>query len=483
MSNISELLTQQDAVGLAELIRQGDITATELTQAAIDRIEATNPQLNAVIHTSFDKALAAAQNPELPDGPFAGVPFLLKDLWAADSAGDPNCLGTRGLRETPFVPDADSNIVNLYRQAGFIILGRTNTPEFGLMPTTEPLAFGPTRNPHNPDFGAGGSSGGAAAAVASGMVPAAHASDGGGSIRIPAAMCGLVGLKPSRGRVTMDAATNANGFSVQHVVCRSVRDSAAILDVCARNFPDDNFTLPAPEMSFAQAMTSDPKGLRIGLLDSSPRAAVELHPECAQAARKTGQALEDLGHHVEQAAPADLNTEEITAAFSVLWSAGAAANMKILGERLGRAATEADVEPATWVMAQQGETLSGDDVASAQQAVASYTRNCLSWWDDEPGFDLLLSPTTALPPPLIGDLAPTEEDPFQGLPKAIPYATFTAPFNITGQPGISVPMHFTPQGLPVGAQLVANLAREDLLLAVAAQLEAAVGWPGTAPGS
>lgn len=483
MSSISELLIQQDAVGLAELIRQGDISAAELTQAAIDRIEAVNPQLGAVIHTSFDKAQAEAQSPKLPDGPFSGVPFLLKDLWAADSAGDPNYLGTRGLRESPYVPDADSNIVSLYRQAGFIILGRTNTPEFGLMPTTEPLAFGPTRNPHNRDFGAGGSSGGAAAAVASGMVPAAHASDGGGSIRIPAAMCGLVGLKPSRGRVTMDAATNANGFSVQHVVCRSVRDSAAILDVSARNFPDDNFTLPAPKIPFAQAVTSDPKGLRIGLLDSSPRPAVELHPECAQAARKTGQLLEELGHHVEQAAPADLNTEEITAAFSVLWSAGAAANMKILGERLGRDATEADVEPATWVMAQQGETLSDADVVSAQQTVASYTQNCLSWWDEEPGFDLLLSPTTALPPPLIGDLAPTEEDPFQGLPKAIPYATFTAPFNITGQPGISLPMHFTPQGLPVGAQLVANLAREDLLLAVAAQLEAAAGWPGTAPDS
>jgi len=478
-TTIANLLTEQDATGLGALVSQGEITPLELTEAAIARIEAANPALNAVIHKSFDKALDAAQSPDLPDGPFTGVPMLLKDLWAANSAGDPNCLGTRGLRRTPFIHSADSNIVSLYRQAGFVIAGRTNTPEFGLMPTTEPLAFGPTRNPWNTDYGAGGSSGGAAAAVAAGMVPAAHASDGGGSIRIPAAMCGLVGLKPSRGRVTMDATINASGFSVQHVVCRTVRDSAAILDVSAKNFPDDNFTLPPSEQPFSKAVGSDPGSLRIGLLDTSPRPVVELHPQCAEAARKTAGLLEELGHKVELAGPQELVTDEATVAFGILWSTGAAVDMAVLSERLGREVTEEDVEPATWRMAQQGADLSEQDVQFAQDTLAQYSQNCLSWWDS--GFDLLLTPTTALPPPRIGDLAALHEDPFQGLPKAIPYATFTAPFNITGQPAISLPMHFTPEGLPVGAQLVDNLGREDLLLAVAAQLEYAAPWSGQTP--
>lgn len=475
---MSDLLTMQDAVGLASLVSQGQATPLELTEASIARIESLNPELNAVIHTSFEKALETAQSPDLPDGPFKGVPFLLKDLWSANSAGDPNYLGTQGLRNSPFIHSSDSNIVSLYRQAGFIILGRTNTPEFGLMPTTEPLAFGPTRNPWNTDFGSGGSSGGSAAATAAGMVPAAHASDGGGSIRIPAAMCGLVGLKPSRGRVTMDSTTNVNGFSVQHVVCNSVRDSAAILDISSKNFPDDIFTLAPPERPFSEAVGSEPGSLRIGLLDTSPRTGVELHPECAQAARKTAKLLEELGHQVELAAPADLATDEATMAFGIVWSVGAAVDLATLGERLGRAATEDDVEPASWVMAQQGATISNEDVQMAQDMLTQYSQDRLRWWEE---FDLLLTPTTALPPPRIGELSALQDDPFQGLPKAIPYATFTAPFNITGQPAISLPMHFTPDGLPVGAQLVANLAREDLLLAVAAQLETAAPWRGQVP--
>ena len=481
MSNnsITNLLAEQDAVGLGELVQQGEITPLELTEAAIERIEAANPALNAVIHTSFDKALATAQSPELADGPFKGVPFLLKDLWAANATGDPNCLGTRGLAQNPYIHTADSNIVGLYRQAGFILLGRTNTPEFGLMPTTEPLAFGPTRNPWNTDHSAGGSSGGAAAAVSAGMLPAAHASDGGGSIRIPAAMCALVGLKPSRGRITNDSPSNTGGFSVQHVVSRTVRDSAAILDATCHNFPDDLFTLPLPEKPYAQSMHVAPSNLKVGLLDTSPRPGVELHPECAEAARKTGRLLEELGHSVEVASPPELVTEETVAAFGVLWAAGAVINFQSLAEYLGRDVTEDDVEPGTWRMYETGKLLSGEDIEQAQEAVNRHTQKCLDWWDS--GYDLLLTPTTALPPPVIGDLAVDLDDPLANMGKAVPYAAYTAPFNLTGQPGISLPMHVTADGLPVGAQLVGYTAREDLLLAVAAQLEQAAPWNGLAP--
>ena len=250
------------------------------------------------------------------------------------------------------------------------------------------------------------------------------------------------------------------------------------MDISSKNFPDDIFTLAPPERPFSEAVGSEPGSLRIGLLDTSPRTGVELHPECAQAARKTAKLLEDLGHQVELAAPADLATDEATMAFGIVWSVGAAVDLATLGERLGRAATEDDVEPASWVMAQQGATISNEDVQMAQDMLTQYSQDRLRWWEE---FDLLLTPTTALPPPRIGELSALQDDPFQGLPKAIPYATFTAPFNITGQPAISLPMHFTPDGLPVGAQLVANLAREDLLLAVAAQLETAAPWRGQVP--
>ncbi|MDH3705094.1 MAG: amidase family protein, partial [Acidimicrobiia bacterium] len=330
---MTDELARLDAVGLAERIRAGDLTPTEAVQATIDRIEALNPQLNAVIHTMYDKALAEAAG-DLPDGPFRGVPFLLKDLWPA-SAGDPYHLGVKALKEAGYTHPADANITTAYRDAGFVIVGRTNTPELGLVATTEPLAYGPTRNPWNTDHGSGGSSGGAAAAVAGGMLPAANASDGGGSIRIPAAMCGLVGLKPSRGRVSMGPLQDEWGNSVQHVVSHTVRDTAAIMDATAYPFPGDGVVAPTTGQPYLEQVGGDPGSLRIGFCDESVRDGLEVDPEVAQATRDAASLLDRLGHSVERSHPDALADEQMATGFAALWGAGAKASLMRLGDWLG----------------------------------------------------------------------------------------------------------------------------------------------------
>ncbi len=467
-----------DAVATAALIRSGEVSAAEVIDAAIARIEDRNPDLNAVIHTRFDEARAEVAG-GLPDGPFTGVPMLLKDLWPG-AAGEPFHLGVQGLKDAGYTATVDANIVRAYRAAGFVILGRTNTPELGLTATTEPLAYGPTRNPWNRDHGPGGSSGGAAAAVASGMLPAANASDGGGSIRIPAAMCGLVGLKPSRGRLSMGPLQDEWGNSVQHVVCHTVRDSAAIMDATAYPFPGDGVVAPTTGQPYAAQVTTDPGSLRIGFAAVSPRAELDTDPDVEAAVRATAVQLEALGHRVSEDSPAGLGDQEQLANFSTFWVAGAAASLDRLGSWIGRELTEADVEPATWAMAQAGRMVGGPDVISIQGAQMSFRRQIAHWWDD---FDLLLTPTCLRPAPVLGELASSAEDPMGSLLGSVPYAAFTSPFNITGQPGISLPLAMTSTGLPIGIQLVAAYGREDLLFQIAGQLEAATPWSGRrAPG-
>jgi len=475
-TTLADELRWLDATAQADLVRGGEVTAAEVVEAAIERIETLDGELNAVVHRSFDAARAGAAAGG--DGPFAGVPFLVKDLYAA-SAGDPLHNGNRAVRDAAYVAPADSELVARWRRAGFVLVGRTNTPEFGLLPTTEPEAHGATHNPWDLSRSPGGSSGGAAAAVAAGLVPAAHASDGGGSIRIPASACGLVGLKVSRGRTTLAPAGDESGLSVQHAVTRSVRDTAAILDATAGPAPGDMAVAPPPARPWLAEVGSDPGRLRVGVLATSPSGG--LHPECREAALGAGRLLESLGHHVEESHPAVLDhPEEAGRTFLARWATGARTAMIAAGHLAGRELGEDDVEPSTWVMASIGDATSGVDLALALAASAAYARELASWWAG--GFDVLVSPVLGEPPWPLGDLVVRRgEDPVPVWQRTTTLVPFTTHFNISGQPAISLPLHWTPEGLPVGVQLVAAYGREDLLIRVASQLEAAAPWADRRP--
>jgi amidase len=473
-------LSTLDATAQAELVRRREVTPLQLVDAAIARIEALNPQLNAVIIPLFERARAAAAR-ELPPGAFRGVPFLLKDL-DVFSAGDPFHAGMRCLRDRRWVAPHDSYLVEKFRAAGFVIVGKTNTPELGLNVTTEPEAYGPSRNPWNPAHSTGGSSGGSAAAVAAGMVSAAHASDGGGSIRIPASECGLVGLKPSRGRVSLGPEHGEywHGLVISHAVTRSVRDTAAILDAVAGPMPGDPYTAPPPVRPFTDEVGVPPGRLRIGLLTHVPSGASTLHPDCVTAARETGQLLASLGHRVDEAYPAALGEQDAMAThFVTLISSWVAAALDAFAEQTKRAIGPDDVEPITWVFAQMGRAVSAPRYIATIDALHAYSRRMASWWAS--GFDLLLTPTLGEPPPAIGALVPPRNDPMAGMAKSLGLIPFTPPFNVTGQPAISLPLHWNAEGLPIGVQLVAAYGREDLLIRVAAQLEEARPWVGRRP--
>lgn len=469
---MSSDLARLDAVALAELIRSGELSPLELLDDTIERIERLNPEINAVIHPTFENARAAAAG-DLPDGPFRGIPWLLKDLWPG-SAGDPFHMGVQGLKTAGHTAAVDANLTTAYRRAGFVICGRTNTPELGLAATTEPLAYGPTRNPWDTDRGAGGSSGGAAAAVAAGMVPAANASDGGGSIRIPAAMCGLVGLKPSRGRVSMGPLQDEWGTSVQHAVSHTVRDSAAILDATAYPFPGDGVIAPATGQPYAGLLDRDPPALSIGMLDRSIRDGVDIDPEVEAAVRDAAALLDRLGHHVETDHPSALDDGELMASFGLLAAAATANTLTTLGDWIGRELGPDDVEPGTWFMAQRGKDIPGSAVIAAQGRGMTLRRRLAAWWAD--GHDLLLAPTCLRPPPMLGEMRGTPDDPMAGVEVTLAYSTLTSPFNTTGQPAISLPLARTAGGLPIGIQLIAAYGREDLLFQIAAQLEREVRW-------
>jgi len=463
--------TWMDACAQAELVRQGQASASELVDAAIGRIERVDPQLNAVIHRRFEAARAEAAG-SLPDGPFRGVPLLLKDL-GGQSEGDPYHCGARFLKELGWRADHDTGFVSRLRQAGFVILGRTNVPELGTMPTTEPEAYGPTRNPWDPERSAGGSSGGSAAAVAAGMVPIAHGSDGGGSIRIPASECGLVGLKPTRARVSKapDAGERWMGASIDGVLTRTVRDSAAGLDCMGGGEPGDPYPAPPLLRPLAQEVGADPGSLRVGLLEHPPSAGVEADPECAAAVAEAGRLLESLGHKVEINHPAALGEGEFQRHFGNVVMAATAADLESWGRRIGRTVTPADLEAGNTRLVEMGRALTAAGYLDSVQWLHGFQRRMAPWWSED-GFDVLVTPVINGTPPALGWLG----DPEHGVGRVLATMQYTAQFNITGQPAISLPLHRSAHELPVGVQLVAGYGREDLLIRLAAQLEEAAPW-------
>ena len=464
--------TPPDGLAMAETVRAGEVTPVELVEAAIERIERLNPQLNFLVTERFDQALAEAATHD-GSGAFAGVPFLTKDL-GSETAGEPNYKGNRALRRVGHRATTTSYLADLFRRAGFINLGRANTPEFGSIITTEPLANGPCRNPWNTDHSTGGSSGGSAAAVAAGIVPVAHANDGGGSIRIPASECGLVGLKPSRARVSSGpmAGQGWGGATADLVVSRSVRDTAAVLDAVGVAMPGDPYVAPPPHRAFSDEVGADPGSVRIHVLSQTSDGVID--PACVEAAESTGRMLENLGHRVTAGPLPALEDESSMEALVALIAVDVARDVATVAAAIGAEPTEDDVEIGNLLLAERGRMVTGLQVVEAIDAAHAYGRVIADLWTDD-GFDVLVTPTLGGPPPPIGWLTGPESTDRMG-----PLLRFTAQFNITGQPGISLPLHWA-EGLPIGVQLVAAQNEEALLIRLASQLEAAAPWAHRLP--
>lgn len=457
-----------DALAQAELVRKKEVQPIELVDEAIARIERLNPTLNAVVTPMYELARTAATG-EIADGPFKGVPFLLKDILASH-AGVKMSLGSNLLKD--FVPDHDSELVRRLKRAGLIIVGKTNLPEFGILPTTEPQLFGPCRNPWNTEVTTGGSSGGSAAAVASGMVPMAHANDGGGSIRIPASCCGVFGLKPTRARNPLgpDFGDVFSGLVAEHAVTRTVRDSAALLDATAGPDVGDPYWAPPFERSFLKEVETDPGILRIAFT-TQPGTGAPVHIDCIKAVEASAKLCADLGHIVEDA---DLNIygEQVAVAFTVLWSAGCTSIIKSLGVKKDQ------VEPLTWALGEMGSHYDAADYVNALQTLQRVSRDVARFFLD---YDVLLTPTLAEPPVVLGTFDSTPEKPLHGFHRSGSFASFTPLCNITGQPAMSVPLFWNADSLPVGSHFIGRFGDEATLFRLAAQLEKAQPWADRRP--
>ena len=477
MSSLADDTRWLDATAQAELVTSGKVTPLEMVDAAIERVERFDGALNALTYRWFDAARQLASSSELPEGPFRGVPYLLKDLYAAE-AGKPLSNGSKAYKAADYVSTEDSTLVARYKASGLISIGRSNSPEFGSVPVTEPEAWGPTRNPWDLSRTPGGSSGGSASAVAAGIVPIAHASDGGGSIRIPAACCGLVGLKVSQGRISMGPSRDESNLGVEHCVSRSVRDSARLLDATHGPGIGDVIIAPTPRRPFIDEVGADPGRLRIGFLDFNPRGG-DVHADCVDGVHKTAKLLESLGHHVEPGFPDIFSDNEIGRAFSMLWSTNMGTAIRRFSEALGREMTPNDIEAMNWAQAEFAKGVNGVDFSLAQASSIQFRRAIQSWWAQ--GWDLLLTPTLSAPPLPVGSMPNNPERPMTPLMTAGSWVSFTSQFNISGQPAISLPLHRTAEGLPVGMQLAAAYGREDVLIRVASQLEQAAPWAHLTP--
>lgn len=456
-----------DATGLAELVRNHQVSPLELADAAIDRIQRRNPTINAVVHLMAEQARTAAQGKL--EGPFAGVPFLLKDVMAS-CAGEPTTSGSRALSN--HIAKHDSVLVARLRRAGFVIIGKTNAPEFGLLPTTEPRLYGPTRNPWRLDRTAGGSSGGAAAAVAAGLVPAAHGNDGGGSIRIPASCCGLFGLKPSRGRISLgpDIGDMMSGLVSEHALTRSVRDSAAILDATAGSAPGDPYVAPPPRRPYAEDVVEGPPRLRIAFATESLTGS-PIDEVCRSAVRDAAALCSNLGHDVEEASPS-LDANRFSQAFMALWCAGTTFSVRGIGLVRGRPVAQEELEPFTWALHEMGMRIDSADYLLAVAALQQASRALAAFLEH---YDVWLTPSLAQPPVPLGHFDTGQDSVFTTLANAAAFAPFTPIANATGTPAMSVPLSWH-DGLPIGVHFAARYGDEATLFALASQLEKARPW-------
>ena len=468
MAEISDLLTRP-ATELAALIRDGELTSRELTEAVFERIEALNPRVNAFTALDADRALESADQVVAGDPrPFAGVPIAIKDLFTP----------IKGLRQTNCsellsagaIAEVDHNVVARLRGAGFVIVGVTNSPEFGIVPVTEPRLNGATRNPWNLERTPGGSSGGAAAAVAAGMVPVAHGSDGGGSIRIPAACCGLFGLKPSRGRISVAPGLGDQFLATDGALTRSVADTAAMLDVLAGYVTGDATWAPPPSEPFAAAAGREPPRLRVGLYTGSLIGS-EIDPTCARAAEDAARLLSSLGHEIVEARPLEL--PELLPMFTVLWAATVAGSVMLTAMLAGREPTEANIEPLSWALFRQGMETNAVQLMGATVALQAASRKLVGQFDE---YDVMLTPALGQRPVAIGEIDACSDEPLADFAACAEFTPYTAIWNVTGQPAMTVPLYQGDDGLPLAVQIVGRPVSEMTLLSLAAQLEAAQPW-------
>lgn len=457
-----------DGLGLAELVRRKEVKSEELLEAAIERIEVINPRINAVVTKAYDLARQAIAE-GLPEGPFTGVPFLLKDLGAA-------CKGLRmtfGLKFlAKYVPPYDNELVTRYKKAGLVIMGRTNAPEFGLSASTEPVLHGPARNPWNTEHSTGGSSGGAGAVVAARIIPIAHGSDGGGSIRIPSSCCGVFGFKPSRGRMPTgpESGEMLEGFAIEHALSLSVRDNAALLDATSAPEIGAPYGIPAPARPFLEEVGKDPGKLRIALFTKG--AAEATHPDCVAAAKDTAMLCEELGHTVEEDAP-NIEYESLRKAYLLVNEAHLAALLDLLGSLIGTKVTADMVEPQTWAVGERGREASAVDFAKTKSLFNRATRTVANFLMK---YDVLLTPTLGTPPPKLGHLDTVNLLPEEFGRRLFDYLPFTWLHNVTGRPAMSMPLYWNADGLPIGTQFAGRYADEATLFRLAGQLEQARPW-------
>ncbi len=463
-----------DATAQAELVRTKQIKPEELLDGTIERIERLNPQLNAVVLPMYDQARAAIAA-GLPDGPFTGVPFVLKDLGAM-YAGVVQTQGSGFCKD--FVSPLDSELTQRYKEAGLVICAKTNTPEFGLTPTTESRLLGAAHNPWNLDHSTGGSSGGSAAAVASGMVPFGHANDGGGSIRIPAACCGLFGLKPTRARITAGPLLGdiMGGLVNEHCVSRSVRDSATLLDATAGSMPGDPYVAPQQERPYIEEVGASPGRLRIAFTTNTFTTA-PLHDDCVAAVKDTVALLSDLGHEVEEASP-PVPGEQLIQSFTQLWAAGNTWSIDTLAMFTGKQPKEEDFEILTWALYKTGQEITATQYLTAISGMQTMARQIAGFHET---YDIWLTPALSTPPAELGHFLSTPEDPMLGFTRSADYVPFTPIQNATGQPAMSVPLYWNEAGLPIGLHFVARFGEEDMLFRLASQLEEARPWASKIP--